>query len=167
MEASTTLTDVSADRLQIWKVATASHEDVRDVFINTSRITGVKRVEQRVGEKVDVVLTYNQPTNEQVPALADIVAYIQQERLGTGSVVNKHFNITRNNIALHQDAETIRMRGRRGRDGGEGRRRARGAAGKAQVLIQEAQINLVKKNIKSIAKRTTVIVQQDEVVPRR
>jgi hypothetical protein len=113
MEPSTNLTDVSADRLQIWNVATASHEDVREVFINNSRITEVARVEQRVGDEIDIVLAYDQPNNEQVPALADLVAYIEQERLGTGSVVNKHYNITRNNTALIQDVEVIPRRTRR------------------------------------------------------
>ncbi len=122
MEPSTNLTDISADRLQIWNVATASHEDVREVFINNSKVTEVARVEQRVGDEIDIVLTYDQPSNEQVPALADLVAYIQQERLGTGSIVNKHYNITRHNTALIQYVESIPRRGDRDQQGQQGRR---------------------------------------------
>ena len=90
MEPSTNLLDISADRLSIWNTATAGHEDVRDIFLNNSRIAEVQRIEQRVGDETDIVLAYDRPSNTQVPALADLVAYIQQERLGSGSVVNKH-----------------------------------------------------------------------------
>jgi hypothetical protein len=58
---------------------------------------------------------YKQPTNDQVPALADLIAYIELERLGAGSTVNKFCTINRRNTALLQPLETTTVR--RGRQG--------------------------------------------------
>ncbi len=82
MEATTNLLDVAADRLSIWNTATGSHEDVRDVFVNNSRIKAPARILQQVGDETDVVLVYDQPSNTEVPALADLISHIEQEKLG-------------------------------------------------------------------------------------
>ena len=107
MEATTNLTDIAADRISIWNVANGQHEDIREIFLNNSKVTDATRFEQQVGDEIDVILTYPDATQEQVPSLAGIVAYIEQEKLGTGSVNNKYYNLTRNNRALIQEVETI------------------------------------------------------------
>jgi hypothetical protein len=102
MDGVTNLLDVAADRLSIWNTATSSHEDVREIFLNNSRIKGATRLSQQVGDETDVVLIYDQPSNDEVPALSDLLAYMEQERLGIGATVNKHYNITRHNTSLVQ-----------------------------------------------------------------
>ena len=115
-EATTNLQDVAADRLSIFNPAKRQHEDVRDVFLNVSQITEVTSFAQPVGDEVDIILTYPDPRPGQVPDLAGIVAYIEQEKTGSG-VTNKYYTIHRNNIAMIQEAETVPLRGRRGREG--------------------------------------------------
>jgi hypothetical protein len=72
-----------------------------------------------------------------VPALADLLEYIEQERLGAGTTVNKYYTINRTNTALIQPLETTTAR--RGRTGGRG---TCGAAGKGQVTVQEGDTYL-------------------------
>ncbi len=160
MEATTNLLDVAADRLSIWNTATRSHEDVRDVFVNNSRIKGVTSILQQVGDETDVVLVYDEPSNTDVPALSDLISYIEQEKLGTGAVVNKHYNITRHNTALINDVETIAKRGARGKEGVRG---ARGAAGKAQIVVNEGDLHVKNSMPPSIRGRQEMVLQQGDV----
>ena len=90
MEPTTNLSDVAADRLSIWNTETSSHEDVREIFVNNSRIKAPTRTLQQVGDETDAISVYDEPTNDQVPALSDLISYIEQERLGAGTTVNKH-----------------------------------------------------------------------------
>ena len=159
MEPTTNLLDVAADRLSIWNTETSSHEDVREVFVNNSRIKIPTRALQQVGDETDVILVYDEPSNEEVPALSDLIAYIEQEKLGAGTTVNKHYNITRHNIALINDVETIARRGRRGAEGGRG---ARGAAGKAQIVINEGDLNVITHTPPSIRGRQEMVLQQGD-----
>ncbi len=43
-----------------------------------------------MGDEVDVVLVFDHPSNQEVPALKDLVEYIAQERLGAGATVNRY-----------------------------------------------------------------------------
>ncbi len=79
-DATTNLQDVAADRLSIFNPDTRRHDDVRDIFLNVSKITEVTSFAQQVGDEVDIILTYPNPQAEEVPSLAGIVAYIEQER---------------------------------------------------------------------------------------
>jgi hypothetical protein len=159
MEATTNLLDVAADRLSIWNSSNNSHEDVREVFVNNSRITTPARILQQVGDETDVILVYNEPSNAQVPALSDLISYIEQEKLGAGATVNKHYNITRHNTALINDVETIARRGRRGAEGVRG---SRGAPGKAQVLLQEGDLNVMTRQAPSQRGRQEMVLQQGD-----
>jgi hypothetical protein len=136
-EATTNLTDVAADRISIWNNEARAQEDIRTIFVNNEQIKGATRVEQQVGDETDIILVFEDTTNEQVPALSDLVEYIAQEKLGADATVNKHYNINRKNVALIQEVETIARRGRLGPHGGRG---PRGAAGKAQIVIHEAEM---------------------------
>jgi hypothetical protein len=160
MEATTNLLDVAADRLSIWNTAASSHEDVRDIFLNNSNIIGATRTLQQVGDETDVILTFDQPSNAQVPALADLLSYIEQEKLGNSATVHKHYNISRHNTALINDVETIARRGRRG---GEGVRGARGVAGKAQIVVNEGDLNVRTSKPPSIRGRQEMVLQQGDV----
>ena len=134
-EAATNLADVACDRLSLWNSEARAHQDVRELFVSNGQVTQPTRVQQQVGDETDEILLYEAPTNAQVPALKDLVDYIQQERLGEGSVVNKYYNISRTNTQQIHTEETVVAR--RGRDG---RRGPRGAAGKAQTVVQEGDV---------------------------
>jgi hypothetical protein len=136
-EPTTNLTDIAADRISIWNNEARTQEDIRSLFVNNAQIKPVTRIEQQVGDEVDIILVFEDTTNQQVPALKDLVEYIAQEKLGADATINKHYTINRKNLALIQDVETIPRRGRHGPVGGRG---ARGAAGKAQIVIHEAEM---------------------------
>jgi hypothetical protein len=158
-EPATNLQDVAADRLSIFMPDKRRHEDVREIFLNVSKITEATSFTQQVGDEVDVILTYPNPLPDEVPSLAGIVAYIEQEKLGAGSVNNKYYNVTRTNTAIIHDAETVPLRGRRGADGIRG---SRGAAGKAQVLIQEGDLNVTTRQAPSQRGRSELVLQQGD-----
>ena len=162
-DATTNLADVVADRISIWNDETKSQEDIRTIFVNNTQIKPATRVEQRVGDEIDVVLVFDGATNDQVPALSDLVEYIEQEKLGAGATVNKHYNINRTNVALIQDTDVIAKRGRVGPDGIRG---ARGAAGKAQVVIQEGDVATVSKHY-NINRSNVALIQDTEVIAKR
>jgi hypothetical protein len=88
-DVATNLSEVAADRVTLWSAARLEHTDIRELFVASEAVTRPARVLLQVGEETDQLLVYDQPTNDQVPALADLVAYIEQERLGAGSTVNK------------------------------------------------------------------------------
>jgi hypothetical protein len=126
-EPHTNLAEVAADRVTLWSAERLEHCDIRELFVDSEAVTRPVRILQQVGEE-------SQPSNEQVPALADLLSYIEQERLGAGTTVNKYYTINRTNTALIQPEITI---SRRGRTGGRG---ARGPAGKGQVVVQEGDV---------------------------
>jgi len=158
-EATTNLSDIAADRISIWNNEERSQQDIRTIFVNREQIKGATRVEQRVGDEVDVVLVFEGPSNQDVPALQDLLEYIEQERLGTGATVNKHYNINRKSLSLIQEVETI---ARRGRLGPQGQRGARGAAGKAQIVVQEGDVFATTKSAPSIRGRQEMVLCQGD-----
>ena len=150
-DATTNLQDVAADRLSVFNPDTRRHEDVRDIFLNVSKIKEATSFAQQVGDEVDIILTYPDPQPEEVPSLAGIVAYIEQEKLGAGSVNNKYYTIHRTNTSVIHDAETVPMRGRRGQTGerGEegvaGTRGSRGAVGEMVLHHGDTHITRITK----------------------
>jgi hypothetical protein len=159
IDATTNLADIVADRVLLWDADKKSHESCRTIFVNNSQIKPVTRIEQIVGDEIDVVLVFDGATNNDVPALSDLVEYIEQERLGTGATVNKHYNINRTNVALIQDTEVI---ARRGRHGPVGNRGPRGAAGKAQNVTHEGDIYAMTKSAPSIRGRQEMVLCQGD-----
>jgi hypothetical protein len=99
-DAATNLSEIAADRVTLWSAGRLEHSDIRELFVASEAVTRPASVLQQVGEETDQILVYEQPTNDQVPALADLVAYIEQERLGAGSTVNKYYTFNRTNTAL-------------------------------------------------------------------
>jgi hypothetical protein len=88
-DMATNLAEVAADRVTLWSAASLEHRDIRELFVTSEQMTRPVRMLQQVGGETDELLVYQAATNDQVPVLADLVAYIEQERLGAGSVVNK------------------------------------------------------------------------------
>jgi hypothetical protein len=114
-----------------------------------------------VGDEIDIIYAYPDATVEQVPSLSGIVAYIAQEKLGEGSVNNKFYTIHRTNTAIIQEAEALPRRGRKG-EKGEGVRGSRGAPGKAQILIQEGDLNVMTRTAPSFRGRQEMVLQQGD-----
>jgi hypothetical protein len=88
-EVHTNLAKVQADFVSLWSAERREHTDIRSLFVASKAVTRPARVAVQVGEETDEVLVYEAPSNAQVPALADLLVYIEQERLGAGTVVNK------------------------------------------------------------------------------
>ena len=150
-EGKTNQAEGAADRITIWNNEERSQQDIRTIFVNNEQVKKATRFEQQVGDEIDVVLVYEAPSNNDVPALKDLVDYIAQEKLGADATVNKFYNINRRNVALiQQDAETM---AKRGRLGPKGLRGARGAAGKAQIVVQEGDVYATTKSAPSIRGR--------------
>ena len=101
-DVATNLAKVAADRVTLWSAAELDHRDIRELFAGSGQVTRPARILQQVGEETNEILVYEAPTNDQVPALADLVAYIEQERLGAGTTVNRYYTINRTNTALLQ-----------------------------------------------------------------
>jgi hypothetical protein len=158
-DATTNLTDVAADRITLWNNEERSQQDIRTIFVNNEQVKKATRFEQRVGDEVDVVLVFEAPSNQEVPALKDLVEYIAQEKLGDGATVNKYYNVNRKNLSLIQEVETI---ARRGRLGPKGQRGARGAAGKAQIVVQEGDVYATTKSAPSIRGRQEMVLCQGD-----
>jgi hypothetical protein len=94
-DVATNLAEVAADRVTLWSKERLEHRDIRDLFVASEAVTRPARVAVQVGEETDQILVSDQPSNEQVLALADLLEYIEQERLGAGSTVNKLYTIDR------------------------------------------------------------------------
>jgi len=162
-EAATNLAEIGADRVTLWSAERLEHTDIRELFVDTGAVTRPARVSQQVGEETDELLVYEAPSNEQIPALADLLAYIEQERLGAGSTVQKHYTINRTNTAVIQPLETTTAR--RGRQGTRG---PRGAAGKAQVTVQEGDTFLrTREGPRGRRGPRALCVESAEIQPRR
>lgn len=101
MESATTnLSEVNADFLRVFNPATRVHEDVRDIFVPKASLTEPAVVETQVGDEIDLSLAYENPTNEQVPALQGLLEYLDDRFQGSGTInkyytINKRYNHTR------------------------------------------------------------------------
>jgi hypothetical protein len=162
-DVATNLAEVSADFVTLWDPERLAHTDIRELFVNAEAVTRPARILQQVGDEVDQFLIYEQPTNQQVPALADLLEYIEQERLGAGTTVNKYYTVNRKNTSLVQPLETTTAR--RGR---QGKRGPRGAAGKASVVVQEGDTYLrTREGPRGKRGSRALHVESLEIQPRR
>ena len=102
---ATNLSELAADSVSLWSSATKSWHDVYDVFVEKTQITSPISVHIPVGDEVDTLLHYQNPTSKQVPALDGILAYIAQQKLsgGTGTgVTNRYVTINRKNMMIYE-----------------------------------------------------------------
>ena len=92
MESATTnLSEVNADVLRLFNVSSRQHEDIRDIFVHGSSVVQPVVVETPVGDEIDTSLVYENPTNDQVPALQGLLDYLG-EQYPAGDI-NKYYNI--------------------------------------------------------------------------
>ena len=76
---TTNLSEINADYVRLFDISTRAHRDVRDLFVAKASVTEPATVEIPVGDEVDTELQYQNPTNDQVPALAGLLSYIDQQ----------------------------------------------------------------------------------------
>ncbi len=100
MEATTNLSEITADFVRLWDGAALQHKDVRELFVNKASVVAPELVELQVGQETDTELIYPAPTNEQVPGLRGLLEYIDAR--GTGGVVNKHYSLKRKHFHLQE-----------------------------------------------------------------
>ena len=97
--ATTNLSEINADFLRLWQPAKVNHEDIREIFVDQSAITEPAIVQTPIGDEIETTLVYDEPTNEQIPALKGLLDYLSQYPNGT---VNKYFTVHRKNQAVFQ-----------------------------------------------------------------
>lgn len=95
----TNLSEINADSVRLFDRTLKRHEDIRDIFLEKEAVTTAVEVEVPVGpDETETQLEYQNPTNEQVPALASLLDYLQQ--LYPPAPVYKYFNINRRHYSL-------------------------------------------------------------------
>ena len=95
MESSVTtnLSEVHADFVRLFDAGSRRHEDIRDLFVKQSNVVAPETVEIQVGDEVDTELQYNNPDNDQVPALQGLLQYIDQQY--PPQPINKYYTTNR------------------------------------------------------------------------
>jgi hypothetical protein len=97
---STNLSEITCDFVRLWDGGALAHRDVRELFVHQASVVSPEAVEVQVGPETDVELLYPSPTDEQVPSLKGLLAYIDAR--GTGGVVNKTYNMKRKHYTLNE-----------------------------------------------------------------
>jgi hypothetical protein len=101
MESATTnLSEITCDFVRLWDGEALAHRDVRELFVHQGSVVAPEAMEVQVGQETDVELVYPAPTDEQVPSLKGLLAYIDAR--GAGGVINKHFSLKRKHFTLNE-----------------------------------------------------------------
>jgi hypothetical protein len=101
MESATTnLSEVTADFVRLWDGG--AHREVREMFVHKQAVVAPEAVEVQVGQETDTELVYPTPTDDQIPGLKGLLAYIDGR--GTGGVVNKTYTTKRRHFTLNEGA---------------------------------------------------------------
>ena len=101
MESVTTnLCELTCDFVRLWDREALQHKDVRELFVAQASVVAPEAVEVQVGDEVDTELVYQAPTDEQVPSLKGLLAYIDAR--DTGGTVNKYYQTRRRHFTLQE-----------------------------------------------------------------
>ena len=101
MESATTnLSELNGDFVRLWDPAALRHRDVRELFVAQASVVAPESVEVQIGDEVDTELVYPAPTDEQVPSLKGLLAYIDARE--TGGTVNKYYRTSRRHFTLQE-----------------------------------------------------------------
>ncbi len=98
--ATTNLSQVTADFVSLWDGEALAHREVRELFVSKGSVVAPDLVEVSVGQETDTELVYPAPTDEQVPGLKGLLAYIDAR--GTGGVIQKTYNLKRKHFTLNE-----------------------------------------------------------------
>jgi hypothetical protein len=103
MESATTnLCELTCDFVRLWDGEELRHRDVRELFVHQASVVAPVAVEVQVGQEVDTELVYQAPTDEQVPSLKGLLAYIDARE--TGGTVQKYYTTNRKHFSLQEGA---------------------------------------------------------------
>lgn len=95
----TNLSEVNADFVRLFDRTEKKHRDIKDIFVDKQAITEASIVDIPIGpDEVETQLEYIDPTNDQVPALASLLEYIQQ--VYPSAPIHKYFNINRRHLTI-------------------------------------------------------------------
>jgi hypothetical protein len=104
MESATTnLSELTCDFVRLWDGQALQHRDVRELFVHQASVISPVAVEVQVGQEVDTELVYPAPTDEQVPSLKGLLAYIDARETG-GGTVKKYYTTNRKHFSLQEGA---------------------------------------------------------------
>ena len=103
MESATTnLSELTCDFVRLWDKEAFQHRDVKELFVAQASVVAPEAVEVQIGDEVDTELVYPAPTDEQVPSLKGLLAYIDAR--GTGGTINKFYRTSRRHFTLQEGA---------------------------------------------------------------
>ena len=101
MESATTnLSELTCDFVRLWDKEVFQHRDVKELFVAQASVVAPEAVEVQIGDEVDTELVYPAPTDEQVPSLKGLLAYIDGRE--TGGTVNKYYTTRRRHFTLQE-----------------------------------------------------------------
>ena len=101
MESATTnLSELTCDFVRLCDGEALQHKNVRDLFVAQASVVAPEDIEVQVGDEVDTELVYPAPTDEQVPSLKGLLAYIDARE--TGGTVNKYYTTRRRHFTLQE-----------------------------------------------------------------
>ena len=101
MESATTnLSELTCDFVRLWDKEAFQHRDVKELFVAQASVVAPEAVEVQIGDEVDTELVYPAPTDEQVPSLKGLLAYIDARE--TGGTINKFYRTTRRHLTLQE-----------------------------------------------------------------
>jgi hypothetical protein len=101
MESATTnLSELTCDFVRLWDKEALQHKDVKELFVAQASVVAPEAVEVQVGDEVDTELVYPAPSDEQVPSLKGLLAYIDAK--DTGGAVSKYYTTHRRHFTLQE-----------------------------------------------------------------
>jgi hypothetical protein len=101
MESATTnLSELTCDFVRLWDKEALQHRDIKELFVQQASVVAPEAVELQIGDEVDTELVYPAPTDEQVPSLKGLLAYIDGRE--TGGTVNKYYTTRRRHFTLQE-----------------------------------------------------------------
>ena len=97
----TLLTEVDAHEVGLWNQGKGQFEEVREIFVSKDAVTQAREVEVPIGGgEFEKELQYENPTNDQIPALKSLLDYLE-ETCPPGDVI-KHYHTRRKEFRVHE-----------------------------------------------------------------
>ena len=98
----TNLSEINANFVKLFNAETG-HTDIRELFVPQSAVTEALEIQMPIGpDEYENQLVYENPNNDQVPALKSLLNYIEQ--VAPGGTVNKYYTIRRKHFSV-QDGD--------------------------------------------------------------
>ena len=76
------LADINVNSLNLAPEGDGPLQDAHQVFVDSTEVVAATRISQQVGNSTFQLLSFGNPTDQQVPGLKSILSYIQQQNGG-------------------------------------------------------------------------------------